>query len=212
MKEKIVNMRSDIKKSASCLLVAFAAVAHPRPADAAVVINVTESGGNVVFNYSGTLDTTGLTPSQLGGYPVLTEVGPFNGYFLNNVNTQFDIYSGPINILPFGFGGFNATFGNATGDGFGIGVNGPNIVLPAGYNGGVFSGSGTITNSSFNSLGMNSGTYVNTLPNDTITFNIGTSSVPGPLPILGMPPVLLFTRKLKTRIKARRTASNLALA
>ena len=34
------------------------------------------------------------------------------------------------------------------------------------------------------------------------------ASVPGPLPILGIPPVLLFSRKLKARIKALREASN----
>lgn len=37
------------------------------------------------------------------------------------------------------------------------------------------------------------------------------ASVPSPLPILGIPSVLLFTRKLKARIRARREASSTAL-
>jgi len=36
--------------------------------------------------------------------------------------------------------------------------------------------------------------------------------VPGPLPILGLPAVLLYTRKLKKRIKARREISSTSLA
>lgn len=36
-------------------------------------------------------------------------------------------------------------------------------------------------------------------------------AVPGPLPILGIPAVLLYSRNLKKRIKARREASGAAL-
>ena len=45
---------------------------------------------------------------------------------------------------------------------------------------------------------------------DPITFT-STEAVPGPLPILGIPAVLFYTRKLKKRIKARREASSAAL-
>ena len=38
-----------------------------------------------------------------------------------------------------------------------------------------------------------------------------TQAVPGPLPILGIPAVLLYSRNLKKRIKARREASNTSL-
>jgi hypothetical protein len=37
------------------------------------------------------------------------------------------------------------------------------------------------------------------------------AAVPGPLPILGLPAVLLYSRKLKKRIQARREATNPAL-
>ena len=56
--------------------------------------------------------------------------------------------------------------------------------------------------------------------NDGISFGYDTdfasnpvnfSAVPGPLPILGIPPVLLFSRRLKARIKARKEASIPAL-
>ena len=45
---------------------------------------------------------------------------------------------------------------------------------------------------------------------DPITFT-STEAVPGPLPILGIPAVLLWSRNLKKRIKARWEASSAAL-
>jgi protein involved in polysaccharide export with SLBB domain len=35
------------------------------PVKAAVIINAVESNGNVLFNYNGTIDTTGLTIEQV---------------------------------------------------------------------------------------------------------------------------------------------------
>jgi hypothetical protein len=52
-----------------------------------------------------------------------------------------------------------------------------------------------------------------TTTNQTITSFSATSAtaVPGPLPILGLPAVLFYSRKLKKRIKASREASSKAL-
>ena len=62
------------------------------------------------------------------------------------------------------------------------------------------------------SLGLTSGTYSWTwgsgVNDDSLTVNIASvAAVPGPLPILGLPAVLFYSRKLKKRIKARRESS-----
>ena len=55
---------SFLLKPAVCLLLGASAVLYSRPADAAVIINATESGGNVVFDYSGSLDVSGFNPGN----------------------------------------------------------------------------------------------------------------------------------------------------
>lgn len=58
------------------------------------------------------------------------------------------------------------------------------------------------TAANFSTLGLSPGTYTTTLPNDTITMNIG--AVPAPLPLLGLGAVTAFSRQLKQRIALRR--------
>jgi hypothetical protein len=47
--------------------------------------------------------------------------------------------------------------------------------------------------------------------NDGLVTISSVAAVPAPLPILGIPPVLVYCRKLKKRIKARRDSSSPAL-
>jgi len=210
-----VRIPSTLLKSSARLLFGISAVVYSKPADAVMILNATESGGGVVFSYSGTLNTTGLTYRGKFSSSSTSEVDSSKGYFWGNgAGGFYDEYDDNANsfAVPFGAGPFYAE-NNSTGDIFSLGYYGNDIYVPSSYSSGTtLAGSVTFTGQSFASLGMTPGTYINTLSNnDTITLNVGTTAVPGPLPILGIPAVLLYSRNLKKRIKARREASNTSL-
>jgi hypothetical protein len=201
-----VRIPSTLLKPAVLLLLGASAVLNSRPSDAVMIINATETLTDVVFTYNGTVNITDL--------PVLedtsigqSELCPSCGYFLGIGTTtgrrNYTVYGDNIvnNIFPsFGGGGFpNAS--NSTGDVFGFGFG--NLFVPVGYSSTLLSGSASFAGS-FATLGMDTGTYTGTFSNgDTITLNVGTAAVPAPLPILGLPAVLFYSRKLKKRIKER---------
>ena len=176
-------------------------------ARAAVIVNAVESGGNVEFTYSGTINTTGLTPSSTtNGFATYSEIIPFVGqvYF---GNSPAQIYNWSSTASTFwgnsiGGGGSLKEFTLRSGPMFGIG--GTEVFLPDPYvSNSSISGSMTFTGT-FSSLGLNQGTYTATLPSDTITMNIGVAPVPAPLPLLGLGAATAFSRQLKQRIALRR--------
>ena len=157
-----------------------------RPADAAVIIDVTEIGGDVVAVFSGSLDTTGLVFAN----NVQTPAGVNPGFGFIGVGaaarTFFDGINGPSSFGPGGFLEADSAFG----DYFAIATNGTRLGFNLGYvSGSDLSGSATWNTSSFTSLGMTPGTYVWTLPSqDTVTLNIGIEPIPEPasLAIFGL--------------------------
>ena len=212
-------------RPAAGLLFGLSAVVYSKPAHAVMIVNATESGGNVIFNYSGSLNTSGLNYAYTGILSNVSLVNPSRpdpaypttpqGYFLGVGGSaspiNYDGYNTSTSFLPYGTGAIFYNTSTNSGDIFGFGFG--EVSLPESYASGTsLSGSATFTGESFSSLGMTTGTYVNTLSNnDTITLNVGTVPVPGPLPILGIPAVLLYSRNLKKRIKARREISSSAL-
>ena len=205
-------------KSAACLLIGLSAVVLSRPADAVMIVDATESGGNVVFDYTGTLNTSTLPVMGNVWGPSSAVLEASSPMFYSTSPGTFDIYRTSSSFAAFGPGYSRHSSSSLSGDAFGFSygyfTGGGEVFVPRFYASGTsLSGSATFTGESFSSLGMTTGTYVNTLSNnDTITLNVGTAAVPGPLPILGIPPALLFSRKLKARIRARRNISNSALA
>ena len=184
-----------------------------------MIINAYESNGDVVFDYTGTLDITSLgtdgSTTNFNSTVSADFVG--EGFFFSIGSAGAGVIGGTADIFlssnPFATFGPGGTFGNdtiGTGDIFGFSAPG-RIYAPSGFAGGSLSGSTTFVGESFSTLGMTQGTYVNTLPNDTITLNVGTAAAPAPLPILGLPAVFFYSRKLKKRIKASREASSKAL-
>ena len=173
-------------------------------ANAAVVINVVESGSDVIFSYTGQLDLTGLGVSGSygnggGGYLV-----PSSGQFSPGVG-NYDIYSlSPL--TSFGSGSYTPSTSDTGVSKFGlIDLMGTYLAVPQGYtSNSSLSGGSTYSSSTFSSLGLTTGTYTTSLPSDTITMNIGVAPVPAPLPLLGLGAAAAFSRKLKQRIALRR--------
>ena len=216
-----VRVLSNLFKSTACILLGLSAVVYSKPAIAAMIVNATESGGDVVFSYGGSVNTTGLTQIatmvNTNYFQVIPDFNG-NGFLVNGgSSTSLGVWSTSSSFLPYGTNTSgllaNTYYGDVFGFGFAAFASGGELYLPASYSSGNLSGSATFTGMSFSSLGMTTGTYVNTLSNnETVTLNVGTVPVPGPLPILSIPTALLFSRKLKARIRARRNISSSALA
>ena len=176
------------------------------PVKAAVIINAVELNGGVVFDYAGNVNTTDIYYAGQGGRSGGGTINPSSGVFL-----AFDGYASqyldPYFPVTFGTGGSSGSIGSVSGDKFGISllITARYIWLPENYiSGNPISGSMAFANSSFSSLGLTQGTYVTSLPHDTITMNIGAAPVPAPLPLLGLGAATAFSRQLKQRIALRR--------
>ena len=157
----------------------------------ALVINAVESGGDVTISTvaGGSIDLGGLTafPSTASEFgfaglapqqPLLALGGP--------VGAPLDLYQDQVSLSiwdrPFGSGGGRVA---DTVTGTPIVLTSTSVLVPLGYSSssplqGV--SSATFTSTDFDTLGLTPGTYTATLPNDTITFNVGpvASSVPEP--------------------------------
>ena len=197
-----------ITSMAAILLIGFCGT----PVKAAVIINASQSGGSVVFDYSGTINITGLADLganvNAGGPWVI----PSAGVFLATGQTQG--YSGSFSLPRFGNGLPNYS-GSRSGDVFGMreAVAGTTTILvPSGYSGGSILGSMSFAATDFATLGLTPGSYIAILPNtDTITMNIPVPT-PAPLPLLGLGAATAFSRKLKQRIALRRKREEVGAA
>ena len=127
------------------------------PARAEITITAEEKDGNVVFSFSGELDTTDLVdgPSTFGmgrlkpGNPVLLLIG-------SGVPESFAPRAGLGGPSSLGSGG-DSTTNIATGDIFGISPAFGTVILPDGYVSNTpISGSMTFIMATFETLGMDS--------------------------------------------------------
>ena len=159
-------------KTTGIVIFTLALIISSKMAYAGVIFTLTEVGGDVLIEGSGSYDLTGAAPvgsgvqdgfidSSLG----LSVGGPFGGV---------DFYGLTLNPGAFGTGGFlngNPDFG----DRFGIDVIniGGFITVPTGYvSGDLLSGSTLFSGQSFASLGLVPGTFEYGIPNDTLTVQV----------------------------------------
>lgn len=164
-------------------LVALLLFAIAGSASAAVIYSFTESAEGVVGVFSGSIDTTGLTfqSAQLLGNGILP-ASP--GIFAGPVGPCQADFSAFTAFPTFGPGGYTA--GSSTGDVLGVG-GGDNLCLAVGYvSGQALSGAIAFAGATFESLGVTPGTYVWTLPQDTITVTFSTVAEPGTVALLGL--------------------------
>jgi len=215
-----VRISSTFLNPAVCLLLSAASLlaSDIRPSRASVIINATQQGSDVIFSFSGSVDTSVFgTPGGASYYPGFYG-NIYSGGFLSATSAPFAIYATDVNFSSFQPTGYN-TANSSSGSVFGLGqgMMGGEISLSNGYiSGTALAGTMTYTNKTFSSLGLTDGAvYSGSFGSgQVVTMNIGTASVsaaPAPLPILGLPAVLFYSRKLKKRIKESRETSSNAL-
>jgi len=171
-------------------------------AGAAVLVNVTESNGNVIFQGSGSLNTTGLTSNSGNGAAAVRPFSGELGFGTNvapNTTNWFQYFVTPI-TGPQVFGTRGSAYpttgadylvaSSGSGDTFGISPNNGFFYVPTNYiSGASLDGTLTFNNQTFATLGLTSGnsytwTYGSGSNADSYTINIG-QAVPEPLTILG---------------------------
>ena len=175
-------------KTYQAVVIGLALTTLPILSEASVIINVTEQSGDVVFDISGSLDMTGanlLAPGkQVNGlvsggsnwYIATGDSIAYNGWVLDSVD------------VPFGTDtSFHNSPAQATGDNFGIYANitynTPVVMLGQNYvSGDSINSLLSYSGQTFSSLGLISGVYNFTIPNDSIELRIGqaAASVPEP--------------------------------
>ena len=171
-------------------LLALGLLATDQLSEAAVIINVAEVGNDVVFEYSGSLDTTGLTPTFL-----TNGLGLFGGNFSDSTaiafgrGNQLQGFAGVQSFVPVSSADIGVILGATTGTGFAL-FGGDTLGLPVGYvSGSALFGTLTLTSQTFASLLLVDGIYTTFTPSqDFIQLRIGTFSVPEPttLALLGL--------------------------
>lgn len=190
-------------------LLAVGLLAGTVTAQAAVVIDVVETGGGVVFTTSGTLNLAGAQRGSPDSYSYFNEgiiSGSDNWYYAQGNRGSIHVFQLTSWAGPFGTNdglGFhngpeevaNPTWGgSSTGTNFAIWgpLNNPGYaVLFVGtefVSGSQVTGGLTFANQTFASMSLTAGEYKYTLPNDTITLRIGSRAVPEPgtLALLGL--------------------------
>ena len=176
-----------MKTSAVTVAMALLIAALGGQAEAALVIDISQSGADVVAAGSGTIDLAGLTyslttPNSTGviGDIAVIYVGP-------TTQGTTDFYGGASG--PAGFGSMFLEFNpsSGTGDIFGVQGNGQSmgsyIVVPSGYvSGDSLSGTSTYDNTTIAGLDLTPGTYTYTWGSgaDADSFTVNIESVPEP--------------------------------
>lgn len=183
----------------SRLTIRFLAIAcFSTAAHGAVVILVTESGGDVVATGSGSLNTTALfLRADLG---VATGTNPTFGYMGlgTGIGKYYETISGPE-----GFGAGSAILANqGMGDKFGIGDRGTWLLVPENYiSGSPLFGSATWTGTTIAGMGMTPGSYTwnwgSGAATDSLTLHIGVVPEISSIMLLGFGSagLLAFYRK-----------------
>jgi hypothetical protein len=163
---------------------------------ASYVVNLTESGGNVVATGSGTINTAGLNYAGPGYWTPM--ISGAQDFIVLGAGGSIDDYN---NILtgPSSFGS-GTNFGADDGGGDLVGYfTGGSLFVPLNYVSGTsLDSNATWTGQTFASLGLTPGSYVWTWGSganaDSFTLNIGAQTVPEPasLFLLGMGSLAIF--------------------
>jgi len=154
-------------------------------ANASVIFDITQSGGNVNVTATGSLNLTGATFDHGQGYLTGIIPGGSNWYIALGTTPGMDWYRLTSVSLPFGTSTSFDLSSSTSGDAFSIWGNGggtPLVGVATGYtSGSPISGSMVLSGVTIAGLTLIPGTYTFTIPNDTIILEIGgSSSVPEP--------------------------------
>lgn len=156
--------------------VAISGILAATAANAALVINISQVGLDVVVAGSGRINTAGLT--NYGAGPSPTGVGGAYGLAVVGINGGYSDGYGYAFTNPGTFGTGDGTIADSgNGSNFGL-IGGSDynaIYLPINYiSGTALSGTSLFNNTTLASLGLTIGSYVFNVSNgDTVTVNIG---------------------------------------
>ena len=197
-------------------LAALGCLAAPNAAHAQVVLNIFQNRAEVDALATGTLNITGLINSGTTASANDQVVGVVAYALVGSNSTSYDVYTGMFTTGPVSFGSGSGTFATSgSGDRFGIFGGVSFLFLPQGYVSGTpINGSAVFTNNTLSGLGLTPGTYVYTLPNDTVSVLIGTApaAVPEPGTIALLTGLSLtgaaFLRRRKTGPQSRLIATH----
>jgi hypothetical protein len=185
------SQQSAIQRLTVTTLVTIASAVTAVTAQAAYIVNATETGGDVVFEGSGRLDLTAW--ARIGwGAGGTTFVDADLG-FLVGASSEVDLYnsatnySGPTNIGP---GTTRTSAQSQTGDLTGITFADQLLYTPRYYNSDTnLTGTTTYTTATFDSLGLTPGSYEWTWGSaasaDSYTLNVGAVPVPAAVWLFG---------------------------
>jgi hypothetical protein len=171
-----------MKKSLAAIALALVSWI-PAIAQADIVISAQETGGNVVFTFSGSVDLSGLgAPDGTAGST--SGINPALGAFIfSSVSSDpLDTWTG-YSFPSYGAGGVQLADSASVPTGFGFGTFARLVIEDSYISGTSISGSMTFDSETFASLGLTLGTYVASLPSDTVTLVIGPSQIPEPASI-----------------------------
>jgi hypothetical protein len=155
-------------------------------ANASVVINVIESGGNVEASFSGSIDLSATQGFDVQSINTTLYYNAIDGVMLL-ASENSDAYDVDVTWTPYGTGEGN--WDTSTGDAFNL-FGFSSIGVPVGYLSGTsISGTATKFGSTLASTGFDPGSYVSTITNgastDTITVNIGAVPIPAAIWLFG---------------------------
>ena len=197
-------------------------------------LNIDETGGDVVFSFDGSIDLTGAVFTDINGDGPDNmamrsrfnsgSAGPFIEFMgRDHVGIADDFEGGayrwefsPNNIKVPAFGtNVNDVWGHTghsfgggytvTGSGDLFGINMNTVYLPSSFSSGdTVTGQMTFANTTFSEVGITAGTYNWGLGNNNMEIVANTAAVPGPLPILGVPVVFYYFKKLKEKTRHQR--------
>ena len=170
-----------MSKTRSTFLALLAVLMSPMASQADVIIIAEEVGSNVAFSYSGTIDLALLgAPDFDGTGNPLTLISPRFGttIFGQGFDYAMDAWANDAYVFPAYGTGALAQADSKSGDGFSI-YNGGLGIYDGYVSNSFLSGSATFSGS-FASLGLTVGSYLVSLPSDSVILYIGAAQVPEP--------------------------------
>jgi len=160
--------------------VAVATLSVAAGANAAVVVNITQAGADVLATTTGTLNLAGLSADP--SFTLDRGIYPSVAYVATGANDGAGVtgYAGLTGgAASFGPSSTYSVATSGTGRSFAINGSGfgtPYVFVPTNYVSGTsLGGTSTFAGQTLASLGLTSGSYVFRSANDTVTVNIGAA-------------------------------------